>query len=410
MKRFHTALLLSVWILAAMTGCDKDPAPYGDFDNRVFIDQNTNVTTLLVKQSTESDEHSFRAATPKPVDKEGGLLFEADADRVANYNRMSGEEAAMLPENYYEIVGGKTSIPVGTNRSTDVTVRFHNLGELDTEALHVLPVTLRKADGVTVLESARTIYYVLRGAAIINVVADLQDSNYISFDKTLDGQSASCKVLNGLNAVTMEALVRCSDYVLEPGIKTVMGIEGHCLIRISDNGLEPNQLQVVMPTSYATANFTDATTCLIPANEWTHIAVTCDVGTGHLVVYINGETVLDKTGNQFVPVNLGQPKADAQQKDHFFHIGYSYAAGRELHGEICEVRIWNTVRTQEQIAANVYEVDPASEGLVAYWKFDEGSGETIRDHTGNNNSGSAHETLKWNQVSLPEAPSGDGDN
>ena len=307
MKRFHTALLLSVWILAAMTGCDKDPAPYGDFDNRVFIDQNTNVTTLLVKQSTESDEHSFRAATPKPVDKEVGLLFEADADRVANYNRMSGEEAAMLPENYYEIVGGKTSIPVGTNRSTDVTVRFHNLGELDTEALHVLPVTLRKADGVTVLESARTIYYVLRGAAIINVVADLQDSNYISFDKTLDGQSASCKVLNGLNAVTMEALVRCSDYVLEPGIKTVMGIEGHCLIRISDNGLEPNQLQVVMPTSYATANFTDATTCLIPANEWTHIAVTCDVGTGHLVVYINGETVLDKTGNQFVPSGSRKP-------------------------------------------------------------------------------------------------------
>lgn len=56
---------------------------------------------------------------PSRSTKEVGLLFEADADRVANYNRMSGEEAAMLPENYYEIVGGKTSIPVGTNRSTD---------------------------------------------------------------------------------------------------------------------------------------------------------------------------------------------------------------------------------------------------------------------------------------------------
>jgi len=139
----------------------------------VFIDQNTNVTTLLVKQSTVSDERSFRAAAPKPVGKEVGLLFEADAGRVADYNRMSGEEAAMLPENYFEIVGGKTSIPVGTNRSADVTVRFHNLGELDTEALHVLPVTLRKADGAAVLENARTIYYVLRSAAIINVVADL---------------------------------------------------------------------------------------------------------------------------------------------------------------------------------------------------------------------------------------------
>ena len=87
-KRFHTALLLSVWTLAAMTGCDKKPAPYGDFDNRVFIDQNTTVTTLLVKQSTVSDERSFRAAAPKPVGKEVGLLFEADAGRVADYNHM----------------------------------------------------------------------------------------------------------------------------------------------------------------------------------------------------------------------------------------------------------------------------------------------------------------------------------
>lgn len=83
MKRFHTVLLLSVWALTAMTGCDKKPAPYGDFDNKVFIDQNTNVATLLVKQNTESDERSFHAATPKPVDKEIGLLFDADAGRVA---------------------------------------------------------------------------------------------------------------------------------------------------------------------------------------------------------------------------------------------------------------------------------------------------------------------------------------
>lgn len=405
MKRFHTVLLLSVWALTAMTGCDKKPAPYGDFDNKVFIDQNTNIATLLVKQNTESDEHSFHAATPKPVDKEIGLLFDADADRVADYNRIAGEEAVMLPETYYEIMDGQTSIPAGTNRSADVTVRFRNLGELDTEALHVLPVTLQKADGMAMLESARTIYYVLRGAALINVVADLQESNYIAFDKVLNGESASCEVLNGLNAITMEALVRCNDYVLEPGIKTVMGIEGHCLIRISDNGLEPNQLQVVMPSASATANFTEKATCLIPANEWTHIAVTCDVTAGRVIVYINGEVALDKSGNSFLSINLGQPRIDAQQQKHFFNIGYSYTAGRELHGEICEVRIWNTVRTQEQIAANVYEVDPASEGLVAYWKFDEGSGETVRDHTGNNNNGTAHEKLKWNSVSLPETPS-----
>ncbi len=403
MKRFHTALLAACAVLLSLTGCNKKPAPFGDFDNKVYIDQNTSVTTLLVKQSATTDERSFHAATPKPVEREVKLLFEADESLVAEYNRFYGEQAEMLPATYFEVTGGETSIAVGSTRSADVTVRFHDLGQLDTRSLHVLPVTLRSAEGIAVLESARTLYYVLRGAAIINVVADLEDSNYIAFDKVLDGQSASSKVLNGLNTLTMEALVRCHDYVLEPGIKTVMGIEGHCLIRISDNDLAPNQLQVVLPTSYGGGtNFTEASTCLIPANEWTHIAVTCDVAAGRVVVYINGEVALDKSGNSFSAINLGQPKNDGQGKAHYFNIGYSYASGRELHGEICECRIWNVVRTQEEIASHVYEVDPASEGLVAYWKFDEGTGDTIRDQTGNGNNGTADSPLKWTEVSLPE--------
>lgn len=404
MKRFHTVLLAAGAVLLALAGCNKKPAPYGDFDNKVYIDQNTNVTTMLVKQSSTDAEHSFHAATPKPVEGEVKLLFEADESLVADYNRLFGDEAAMLPASYYSIENAETSIAAGSTRSADVTVRFRELGTLDTESLHVLPVTMRSAEGIAVLESARTLYYVLRGAAIINVVADLEESNYIAFDKVLDGQSASSKVLNGLNTLTMEALVRCHDYVLEPGIKTVMGIEGHCLIRISDNGLAPNQLQVVLPTSYGGGtNFTEASTCLIPANEWTHIAVTCDVAAGRVVVYINGEVVLDKSGNSFSAINLGQPKNDAQGKAHYFNIGYSYTSGRELHGEVCEVRVWNVVRTQEEIASNVYEVDPASEGLVAYWKCDEGAGDTIRDHTGNGNNGTANSALKWNSVSLPES-------
>lgn len=56
------------------------------------------------------------------------------------------------------------------------------------------------------------------------------------------------------------------------------------------------------------------------------------------------------------------------------YIGRSFDGTRWLPGEISEVRIWNVERTAEQIADNPYKVDPASEGLVAYWKFNEGSG------------------------------------
>ena len=218
----------------------------------------------------------------------------------------------------------------------------------------------------------------------------------------LDGQSPVSARLDNLTAFTFEALIRCRSTVLDAGIKTLMGIEGHCLVRISDNGLAPNQLQVVLPTLYGTANFSDASTCLIPAEKWTHIAVTCDTAAGTMTLYINGQVALHEEGYQFRTVSLGTPFIDQSKKVHPFRIGYSYAAGRELDGDITECRIWNVVRTQEQIAGSLYEVDPASKGLVAYWKFDEGTGDTVRDHTGNGINGTARAALKWSSVSLPE--------
>ena len=159
----------------------------------------------------------------------------------------------------------------------------------------------------------------------------------------------------------------------------------------------------VLPTPYGTINFSEAATCMIPAEKWTHIALTCDVASGRMILYIDGQVAIDKSGNTFKAVNLGTPYVNPSREVYGFNIGYSYTSGRELDGDITECRVWNVVRSQEEIAANVYEVDPESKGLVAYWKFDEATGETIRDHTGNGNSGKAHAALKWTSVSLPEA-------
>lgn len=398
----HTKIIALLGVLLAAAACDDKPAPFGDFDNRVSIEQSAEVSTLFVKATSKTAERSFCATTPVPVERDVRLLFAADESRVGDYNRRYGQSARMLPADYFEIEGAEALISAGTNRSATVTVRFHDLDRLDTEALHVLPVSMVESDGLSLLASARTVYYVLQGAAIINVVATLTDGNYIAFDDVLDGQSPVSARLDNLTAFTFEALIRCRSTVLDAGIKTLMGIEGHCLVRISDNGLAPNQLQVVLPTLYGTANFSDASTCLIPAEKWTHIAVTCDTAAGTMTLYINGQVALHEEGYQFRTVSLGTPFIDQSKKVHPFRIGYSYAAGRELDGDITECRIWNVVRTQEQIAGSLYEVDPASKGLVAYWKFDEGTGDTVRDHTGNGINGTARAALKWSSVSLPE--------
>ena len=87
------------------------------------------------------------------------------------------------------------------------------------------------------------------------------------------------------------------------------------------------------------------------------------------------------------------------------YIGRSYNDERWLEGQISEMRIWTVQRTPEQLKANVYSLDPedpANTGLLAYWKFDEGSGNVVKDHSGNGNDVTAAKTLQWVNVSLPE--------
>jgi len=53
-------------------------------------------------------------------------------------------------------------------------------------------------------------------------------------------------------------------------------------------------------------------------------------------------------------------------------------------GYIQDVRIWNTVRTQQEIRDNRNVILKGNEtGLIGYWRMDEGSGNTIKDYTSN---------------------------
>ncbi len=49
-----------------------------------------------------------------------------------------------------------------------------------------------------------------------------------------------------------------------------------------------------------------------------------------------------------------------------------------------------------------YDVETmGTEGLLAYWKFNEGEGSTVFDHSGNNRDITANGTVTWEDVALP---------
>ena len=100
----------------------------------------------------------------------------------------------------------------------------------------------------------------------------------------------------------------------------------------------------------------------VPANTWTHVAVTYD-GTQRRY-YINGNFELESAA---LPGKV-TPNADGQP----LNIGADFnGGGYYFNGRMQEVRIWNIARTQAQIIEGMYQsLGGPLTGLVSEWRFD----------------------------------------
>lgn len=116
---------------------------------------------------------------------------------------------------------------------------------------------------------------------------------------------------------------------------------------------------------------------------WVHYAVTYDGETGEMVLYRDCQEVdrgginpeQDYSGFVLTEVNLG---------------AFIFGEERNLYGgKMDDVRIWNHVRTLEQICGNYEEcLDGTEEGLAAFYDFEDGAGSsTLADLTGKGHDG-----------------------
>lgn len=386
MRNRFIYILSGIFILSgAFVSCQEDMET---FDNKAFVFDTNKVNTLLLKSNVDAEEKILHAAIAKPVGNEIRLTYRGDASLVDQYNAAYYDQALALPAECYEIPDPIAVIGAGSVKSTEVKVLFKNLKSLDFEKVYVLPVTIADAT-IDILQSARTTYFVFKGSALINVVADINENNvYVDW--------VNPDVVNNLGELTAEILIKPNTF--DHAISTIMGIEGKFLIRTGDS--EPKD-QIQIATSGG--NVTDAS-WKINTKEWTHLAITYNASNGEIKVYFNGVQKGETYHKTIGYIHWGEEHSDESNgKPRCFWIGYSYDSGRYLDGEISECRIWNRVLTTEEIGAkdHFYTVNPLSDGLVAYWKFDDGVGNSIKDHTLNGNHATSSATLKWNAVELP---------
>lgn len=120
-----------------------------------------------------------------------------------------------------------------------------------------------------------------------------------------------------------------------------------------------SELRVYTFVGPSNSPYHDTSGAGLTVGHWHHVAVS-SVKSGTTVVYVDG-----------VPL-LSVPSGTEDEWNTIFTIG-DLRPGRGLafHGEIADVRVWNTIRTETEIQENMYgEIPAESGGLVGYWKLD----------------------------------------
>lgn len=381
----------------------------------VTVQGATETEVIMYFDLTQNDGLDPREASVKITGPKGG-------EDVLKIKQMPQSQISVEELSYYlETTGSTLEIPVAANVAFDVTLSesagtwFAYSGFTDGKLKFTyqdLPEGTIRSCTATLTEKKPA-----AGAQPLTVLLmfSQKPKGVITTAVNMTGTRAwpawnDPAPVTNMKAFTLEALVNPTVVRYSGSLSTIMGIEGKFLVRLGDVGIPWYQVQVCWDSGKSgywgnIEGKLSNSNMKVNLNEWTHIAVT--FGEGTVKVFINGEEKGSTTTDVPASVNFGITHNDeqapqGQQITRCFWVGYSYESTRDFQGMMSELRIWNRVLTADELAneARRYSVDPKSEGLVTYWKCDEGQGNVIKDHTSYRND-LASDGLKWEPVSLP---------
>lgn len=383
MKRIFknfTFCLAAAGILSAAAGCND--AELKPIDNAAYIAEAYRASSTILSTDNDSPtaQATLTARLGSKAESDMTFTFETDSDVLVRYNELNGTSYQQMPDEAFTLSSSSVSISEGQVSASPVMVEMSYTDEMkESGATYAIPVKLRCSEGnIPVVES--TSEYVIVCNYVKPVPAPIFNSEYVS--------SSDFEKLNRIMFNVGEN-VEFTQYTFE----FMMYVPEFCnanplMIAALDNGALGNRMALrfeLQNNQYPNNRLLMMTiarpgviaTVTNEAKVWQHIAVTFDGNTTRL--YINGNDVGSKQAAAS-PITFSYFSLLPQPMN--FASAYSAALI-----SFREVRLWSVARSASQLANNMNSVDPKSEGLVGYWKMDEGSGYTFNDATGNGHTG-----------------------
>ncbi|EMI15642.1 Cadherin domain containing protein, partial [Rhodopirellula maiorica SM1] len=264
-------------------------------------------------------------------------------------------------------------------------VGYFNVSDNPSTTARTIDFVVTDGDGGT----SNTAQKQLSVAAVADAPIAVDDHHGLSFDGVDDYVNlGSDPVLEFTNSMTMELWARPTAYPASSSV--LLNKEGEYEIGISSTG------SLMWAFDNTDPNWTwHDTGYVLQLNEWAHIAVSYDNGT--INTYVNGNIVETYYGSG--------PIGDAHADKDDLRVGgrENNPAGNYFTGEIDDVRVWSTVRSDSEIQNNLDRtLDGNETGLAGYWSFNEGSGTTANDLTSNANHGTLTGGPVWNGFSTDQ--------
>lgn len=351
-------------VLAVLAAVSCTDAEYGALRDQAYILQtNTDAnSSLKLTVGTDPVSTSINVRVSDPAAAESRYRLVYDSQAIEDYNAKNETAYSALPENAFSLADAEVTIAEGTSVSTPAVLTVNPFSEelKNSGKKYALAFRLENVSGTAdILPSGSVMVYLL-DMVVIQPVAVLNSGCYIP-EVQLESPVE-------LPEWTLELNVNKDQLRTEVGKGNNQALFGayadgsEIYVRFGDAPIEGNRLQIKTQGTQMNSIM------LFNTDTWYHIAV---VSTGtKLYLYVNG--VLDNS--------MDLPNAATVMSCWSTYTSNGYHLGNTMYSEM---RLWNKARTQKEILNNMYVCDPATPGLVFYFKFNEGEGSLFHDATGN---------------------------
>lgn len=378
-----------ILVLLCVQGCKK-----AKFGEPVILITGTELNPV-VKFTVENTpaQYSVTATSTYKASEDIHVTFALDTAAVRQYNKEHNTTYSVVPDAAIEISGLSTVIKAGSSISTPVSVKVMSTSPLVDGRSYLIPLSIKTVEGsdIAVLESSRTI--LLRIARIVSFPA-LSMNNATAGTTGSPGTRGRINASALFNAQPPEMLpnftleIKNLVYAFRGGdgntnpqpIQTLISwsnlAENKSIgLRYGELGNPNNSLQLIGALGSAFAYGFNA-------NQWYTISLAYDGN--KCVMYVDGNKAAEVSGSmvmEFSRLNFGQNWGGYDTRQYF-------------NGRIAECRVWSRALTASEIKLNLCGADPNADGLLAYWKLNEGSGHIFH----NSSSEGTRYDMDWTNV------------